>query len=180
MDGGRSANFAGFWRCILQVLPNAEALTHTLWPRRCRASICRQYGNDTLLFNGSNAGEKIDLSANGPRLRLTRDYASIVMDINGVGNVTVNEAGSVGATTFNNLTGTGVKNVTLNQAGFDGRPDASLDAVIVLRTAANDAVTLAPVAGGVKKKRTGQRPVRFFPCWCPRRGTRSIRVVRRP
>jgi Ca2+-binding RTX toxin-like protein len=107
-------------------------------------------GNDTLLFNGSNAGEKIDLSANGSRLRLTRDIGAIVMDVNGVEHVTVNTLGSADTTTVNDLSATSVKDVTLNQAGFDGTPDASLDAVIVQGTEAKDAVTLAPVAGGVK------------------------------
>jgi Ca2+-binding RTX toxin-like protein len=103
-----------------------------------------------LLFNGSNAGEKIDLSANGSRLRLTRDVGAIVMDVNDVQDVTVRTLGSADTTTVNDLSGTDVKNVTLNQAGFDGNPDTSLDAVIVQGTNANDAVTVAPVTGGVK------------------------------
>ena len=36
-----------------------------------------QAGTDTLDFHGSNIAEKIDLSANGNRLRLTRDVAAI-------------------------------------------------------------------------------------------------------
>ena len=32
-----------------------------------------QAGADTLQFNGSNIGENIDISANGSRIRLTRD-----------------------------------------------------------------------------------------------------------
>src|SRR4051812_26769402 len=43
-----------------------------------------QDGRDTLAFNGSNIGEQIDLAANGPRLRFTRDVAGIVMDVDGV------------------------------------------------------------------------------------------------
>ena len=31
-------------------------------------------------FNGSNAGENIDVSANGSRVRLFRDVANITMD----------------------------------------------------------------------------------------------------
>ena len=46
-----------------------------------------QAGTDTLDFHGSNANEKIDLSANGNRLRLTRDVAAIVMDTNAVEHV---------------------------------------------------------------------------------------------
>src|SRR4051794_34287997 len=52
-----------------------------------------QTGNDTLLFNGANVAEKIDLSANGSRVRFTRDVASIVMDLNGVEAVDFNALG---------------------------------------------------------------------------------------
>ena len=46
-------------------------------------------GNDTMLFNGANIAEKIDLSANGNRLRFTRDIANIVMDTDNVEQVDV-------------------------------------------------------------------------------------------
>src|SRR5262249_50123662 len=46
-----------------------------------------QGGLDTLQFNGANIDEKIELSANGTRLKFTRDIANIVMDVNGVENV---------------------------------------------------------------------------------------------
>ena len=39
-----------------------------------------QAGTDTMLFNGANIAEKIDLSANGGRLRFTRDVGNIAMD----------------------------------------------------------------------------------------------------
>ena len=68
-----------------------------------------QGGNDTMQFNGSNAAEKIDLSANGPRLRLTRDVAAITMDIAGIENVNVRTLGSADTVTVNDLSGTDVK-----------------------------------------------------------------------
>ena len=37
-----------------------------------------QDGIDTMLFNGANIAEKIDISANGSRVRFTRDVANIV------------------------------------------------------------------------------------------------------
>ena len=43
-----------------------------------------QGGNDALDFNGSNIGENIDVSANGSRVRLTRNVAAITMDLDGV------------------------------------------------------------------------------------------------
>src|SRR6202008_4048000 len=38
-----------------------------------------QAGIDTMLFNGANIAEKIDISANGGRGRLTRDGANLVV-----------------------------------------------------------------------------------------------------
>src|SRR5262249_11072186 len=40
-----------------------------------------QDGTDTMVFNGANIAEKIDILANGARVRFTRDIGSIVMDL---------------------------------------------------------------------------------------------------
>ena len=48
-----------------------------------------QVGFDTLQFNGANLAEKIDLTANGSRARLTRDVGTVTMDLNGVEQVNV-------------------------------------------------------------------------------------------
>src|SRR5262249_41563740 len=40
-----------------------------------------QDGTDTLVFNGANINEKIDISANGSRVRLTRDIGTVTMDL---------------------------------------------------------------------------------------------------
>ena len=42
-----------------------------------------QDGQDTLLFEGSNAAEAVDLSANGPRLTFFRNVGNITMDCDG-------------------------------------------------------------------------------------------------
>ena len=46
-------------------------------------------GTDTLQFNGANIGEKIDISANGSRARLTRDVGNVTMDLNSVEHINV-------------------------------------------------------------------------------------------
>ena len=46
-----------------------------------------QDGNDTMLFNGANLAERVELSANGSRLRFTRDIATITMDTDGIETV---------------------------------------------------------------------------------------------
>ena len=54
-----------------------------------------QAGTDTMLFNGANAGEIMDASANGGRLRFTRNVANIVMDTNDVEKLDINALGGV-------------------------------------------------------------------------------------
>src|SRR5262249_19177472 len=62
-----------------------------------------QDGEDTLRFNGANIAEKMELSANGTRLRFTRDIAGIVMDVNGTERVDVNALGGADTITVNDL-----------------------------------------------------------------------------
>ena len=52
-----------------------------------------QAGVDTLLFNGANVSEHIDISANGSRARLTRDVANITMDLNSTETIDVGAKG---------------------------------------------------------------------------------------
>ena len=51
-----------------------------------------QDGTDTMLFNGSAANERMEASANGGRVRFTRDVANIVMDLNDVETIDANAA----------------------------------------------------------------------------------------
>jgi RTX calcium-binding nonapeptide repeat (4 copies) len=106
-----------------------------------------QAGNDSLLFNGANVGEKFDFSANGPRLRFVRDIGGIVMDTDGVEKVSLNELGDADLTTVNDLTGTAVTELDLNLAATGGGGDGAIDTVIVNATSANDAVILSGAAG---------------------------------
>ena len=46
-----------------------------------------------MLFNGANVDEKIDISANGNRVRFFRDVANITMDLNGVEEIDFNAFG---------------------------------------------------------------------------------------
>src|SRR5438309_3552065 len=75
---------------------------------------------DTLQFNGSNASENIDLSANGSRLRLFRNVGNVTMDTNGVEQVNVTARGGADTLTVNDLSGTDVTNVNIDLAGTPG------------------------------------------------------------
>src|SRR6266699_4444681 len=67
-----------------------------------------QAGTDTLVFNGANIAEKIDITANGSRVRLTRDIGTVVMDVNGTETLDVNTFGGADTVTVNDLGGTDV------------------------------------------------------------------------
>ncbi|MBC8003653.1 MAG: calcium-binding protein, partial [Opitutaceae bacterium] len=110
-----------------------------------------QAGTDVLVFNGSGAAEIIDLSANGARLRLTRNVANIVMDVDGMEQVNVNALGGADNITVNSLAGTFVAQINLNLASTIGGSsgDAQADAITVNGTAAVDAFNLTVVSGGV-------------------------------
>jgi Ca2+-binding RTX toxin-like protein len=110
-----------------------------------------QGGLDTLLFNGANVGEVIDLSANGQRLRFSRDVANITMDCNGIEVVQFNALGGADKITVNDLTGTGVVKVNLDLASppNSGQGDQAADTVIVNGTSGEDTITVSGASGGV-------------------------------
>jgi Ca2+-binding RTX toxin-like protein len=98
-------------------------------------------GNDTLVFNGANIAEKIDISANGPRVRLSRDIAAIVMDVNGTETLDVNTFGGADMVTVNDLTGTDVSQVKID-LGVNGAADGAADTVVINATNGDDAITI--------------------------------------
>jgi hypothetical protein len=111
-----------------------------------------QNGNDTMVFNGAGAAEKVDLSANGNRLRFFRDVANITMDTDGVETVDFNALGGVDLVTVNDLSGTDVGRVNVDLAGSLGGAtgDGLADHVVVSGTDGNDRVDVNGDAGAVK------------------------------
>jgi Ca2+-binding RTX toxin-like protein len=111
-------------------------------------------GVDRMLFNGANLAEKIELSANGDRLRFTRDVAGITMDTSGVEGVDFNALGGADLVTVNDLSGTDVRGVNVDLAGTlggatgDGQPDR----VVVNATNNDDAIRVFGDATDVTAK----------------------------
>jgi Ca2+-binding RTX toxin-like protein len=101
-----------------------------------------QAGADTLLFNGSAGAESFEASANGGRLRFTRDLGNIVMDVNDVERVTLNALGNADRITVGDLSGTDVTRVDVNLAGTLGGTtgDGQADTVIAKGTGGNDVI----------------------------------------
>jgi len=104
-----------------------------------------QAGQDEMLFNGSNGAEKMDVSANGGRVRFVRDLGGITMDLNGIERIDTNALGGPDRLTVNDLSGTDVTEVNLNLAGAaDSKTgDTQPDSVIVNGTNADDTAIIA-------------------------------------
>ncbi len=101
-----------------------------------------QAGNDTMRFNGSNAAENIDISANGQRVRLFRNVAAITMDTNGVEAIDVNAVGGADNVVVDDITGTDLTRIGVNLAASAGGGDLSPDSVVVNATAGDDVVVV--------------------------------------
>jgi Ca2+-binding RTX toxin-like protein len=108
-------------------------------------------GADTLQFNGAAANENFALSANGTRLRFTRDLGNINMDVNGVETVNVAAEGGADTLTVNDLTGTDVTTVNADLAATpgSGTGDGAVDSIIVNGTPGDDAISVSGAAGSV-------------------------------
>jgi Ca2+-binding RTX toxin-like protein len=107
-----------------------------------------QGGFDTMQFNGANIDEKFELSANGTRLRLTRNIGTVTMDAAGVERVDINALGGADVITVNDLSGTGVSEVNINLAASGGAGDGAADTVIVNGTSGNDVAIVSGDASG--------------------------------
>ena len=108
-----------------------------------------QAGFDTMLFNGANAAENIDISANGGRATFFRDVANVLMDLNDVEAIDFNALGGADNIVVNDLSGTDVGEVNLNLAASPGVGDGAADTVTALATNGDDVVLVAGDAAGV-------------------------------
>ncbi len=108
-----------------------------------------QGGEDALDFNGSNIGENIEVSANGTRVRLTRDIAGIVTDLATLEKLTVHARGGTDTVSVNELAGTAAKSVNVDLEQFGGGGDAVADTVIDRGTDNADSVKVGGSGGAV-------------------------------
>lgn len=101
-----------------------------------------QGGFDVMAFHGSAGSEVLDVSANGSRVRFTRNLGNIVMDVNELERINVAALGGADTITINDLSGTGLVDVNVNLAGAIGGSagDAAADVVIVNCTGTEDEI----------------------------------------
>jgi Ca2+-binding RTX toxin-like protein len=108
-----------------------------------------QDGVDALRFNGSAAAESFAATANGGRVRFTRNIANIVMDSNDLEVLDVRALGGADTITVGDLSGTDVTSVDANLAAVlggtagDGQPDN----VIATATNGEDQIVVDGNAG---------------------------------
>ncbi len=109
-----------------------------------------QDGTDVMLFNGSAGNEIFDASANGERLRFTRNLGNIVMDTDDVEVVDLNALNGSDTVTVNDLSGTDVVTVDTDLAAtLGGAGDLQPDSVIVQGTNGADVAMVAGDTSGV-------------------------------
>lgn len=107
-------------------------------------------GRDALQFNGSNAGEQMSVSANGSRVRFTRDVANIVMDLGGIEDLNVAALGGADTLTVNDLTGTALTRANIDLSATGGGGDAQADTVIANGTGQADHVRVGTAGNDVQ------------------------------
>jgi Ca2+-binding RTX toxin-like protein len=108
-------------------------------------------GTDTMVFNGAGIAERVDLSANGNRLKFFRDPGNITMDADDVETVDFRALGGTDTVTVNDLTGTDVRTIKTDLAATLGGTtgDGQVDALIVNATNGKDAIEVAGASGTV-------------------------------
>src|SRR5687768_14349644 len=106
-------------------------------------------GADALAFNGSNIGELLELAAVGERVRLTRNIASIVMDLDDVERTKLRTLGGADTATVGDLAGTDLETVEADVSASDGGDDGEVDTVVARGTEAADVVTVGETIEGL-------------------------------
>jgi Ca2+-binding RTX toxin-like protein len=104
-----------------------------------------QAGTDTLLFNGANVAENIDISANGGRVRFFRDIANVTMDMDDTETIEFNALGGADRIVVNDMSGTDLTEVTINLAAnlAAGGGDGQADTIVINATNGDDIIIVA-------------------------------------
>jgi Ca2+-binding RTX toxin-like protein len=111
-----------------------------------------QGGADTMLFNGSAGDEIFETSANGARVRFTRNLGNIVMDTNDVERIDLNALGGADLLTVNDVAGTDLTAVDTDLAGVIGGAtgDGAVDNVVVRGSNDDDSITVSGQGGALE------------------------------
>ncbi len=102
-----------------------------------------QAGADTMLFNGANVAENIDIAANGGRVRFFRNIANVTMDLDDVELIDFNALGGADTIVVGDVSGTDLNAVDADLGGAD----AQADNVILEGTDGDDVIVVSGTAG---------------------------------
>jgi Ca2+-binding RTX toxin-like protein len=111
-----------------------------------------QGGNDRMIFNGSAANEVFMVSANGGRVRFTRNIGNIVIDLDDVETIDLNALGGIDGVTVNDLTSTDLTAINTNLASTLGgnTGDGAADLITLNGTPLADTISVAAISGRSK------------------------------
>ena len=109
-----------------------------------------QDGGDTMVFNGANIAEQIDVSANGNRVRFFRDAGNITMDTAGVERIDFKALGGADLVNVGDLTGTDLVSLQLDLEGAPGAGDGAADRIVINGTDGDDAIDVSGDSDVVK------------------------------
>ena len=108
-----------------------------------------QSGLDTLAFNGANLDEKFDISANGSRVRMTRDIGIVTMDVDDTETINLRALGGADTITIGDLSGTDVTGVNIDLGTDGGGDDGSADTIVINATEGDDVISISSDNGVV-------------------------------
>jgi len=107
-------------------------------------------GTDRMSFIGANIGEQIDVSANGNRVRFSRDVGTVTMDTAGLELIDFEALAGADLVTVNDLTGTELTSLQVDLDGIPNGGDGEPDRVVVKGTDGEDAISVDGDAKAVK------------------------------
>jgi Ca2+-binding RTX toxin-like protein len=107
-------------------------------------------GDDLFEFSGSSAVETFGVSANGGRVRFTRDPGNVVSDLDDVEQIRIFARGGADTVVVDDLTGTDARTVDVYlSASWEGGGDSQADTVIARGADGPDVVNVSTAATDV-------------------------------
>ena len=107
-------------------------------------------GDDSMVFIGANIAERIDVSANGSRVRFFRDVGMVTMDTAGLEDIEFQALGGADVVNVGDLTGTDLTSLQLHLEGAPGVGDGAVDRIVVSGTDGEDAIVVNGDASELK------------------------------
>jgi hypothetical protein len=149
VTGGNGADFInGGVGTDVEVLGNGDD-TAAWNPGEGNDRITGGLGLDTLAFNGSDAEERMSLSANGHSAVFLRSPGNIRMDLDGVERLALETFGGADSVTIGDLSGTGLTRAEVDLAATNGAGDTKDDTVQVNGSDQADQVSVTTYGGAI-------------------------------